>query len=186
LACGHGAGWSDSWLTVVTESGAEEILAHPVESSDLEALGLTWAEAQREGRLKRRLPLICDTCGTDFVYDADDPRLIPKWRRIADRIGFALLLGLPALAAGLLFAMPIPMPTKLGWLIPSLLAGAILAFLVEGVVSGALQRSASTTDRISCHVCEGELLTLFDVQERTLACPTCKKATYVIEAVGKS
>jgi len=195
-ACGHTSPlMPHDWLAVRLRSGCVEVLGHPGEQRQLEALGFTWDEARREGRLLRRVAGLCVDCSTTIDLDADDQR-IPK-RHLAwpeDLVIVGGLISVAAAVAGTLSADP---AIGLGWrllMVPGVVALALFGYgrVVQGVgnIIEKYRRpvlASLPASSIPCEHCiDGRVYPLELLAERPLICPACSRRDYSVRAVAVS
>lgn len=184
--CGHHHMWSDVWIVFLNDAGEEEILPHPGEATDLEQRGYTFGQLQRDGRLCRRHPALCEDCGQGVELDADDARIVSPGGG-GFRAGCTMVFLVPAMLGLWILFSTWSIGLRLLLATPLVLFSLRLLVNTRSMLFGAsLLGPASSIEGAECQRCGGRLRRPYDLVEKTIRCPSCDALAYRVALVGRS
>lgn len=195
-ACDHRELMADHVLAIRFGDGDEHHLGHPVDTAELEALGLTWDEADDRGLFVHYAGAVCGQCARVTLHDSGGHQSLVGHNGL-DRMvaiggcagalsgaGLGFLWGLDSAVSWWAKIIVAPVYLVIGGMIGAAL-GAGLGTIFERLVCAFLPRLSANRDTAECPSCfEGKLHTLRRAADLELFCPSCGDAEYRIKMTG--
>ena len=166
---------------------------HPLETSRLQGLGLTWKEAAQEDRLLRFMSAVCIACGHPAEMDIGNVPLPMIQPTLAQRIGDDMI-GIVAAGIAVLLLVgytEVDLWWRLVMLPGVVVVGLIFYWTVSARAARLLGRFRPAPEipesTVACAYCPtGLVYPVESVVERPLPCPNCASLSYSYARIGVS
>lgn len=173
--CQGGEVFPEGYLAVRLDDGALKPLPHPIESSTLQGLGLTWVEATRQNRLFRVTFKICQKCG----------RFHTERQHHDPRTGCLIALTVaPIMVAALKYVAKLSWGSSLFGAYPGMVAIVGMIWLINWL---RWRKQNSELKLSGCSNCGcANLATISKMAGKVLMCPHCQTQNMHCVVAGKA